>query len=59
MAKNPKKNIGVCLQIKKKNISKIISACLKIQKALYGFYNQFVKFQRILAYISKNIKNYF
>jgi hypothetical protein len=44
MAKNPKKNIGVCLQIKKKNISKIISACLKIQKALYGFYIQFVKF---------------
>ena len=26
---------------------------------LYGFYNKFVKFQMILAYISKILKNYF
>jgi hypothetical protein len=31
----------------------------KIQKVLHGFYNQFVKFQRILAYILKIFKTYF
>jgi len=31
----------------------------KIQKVLHGFYNQFVKFQRILTYISKIFKTYF
>jgi hypothetical protein len=25
---------------------------------LHGFYNKFIKFQRILAYISKILKNY-
>jgi hypothetical protein len=28
-------------------------------KMLYGFYNKFVKFQRILTYISKILKIYF
>jgi len=42
---------------KKKNISKISWHVLK--KILHGFYNKFVKFQGILTYILKILKNYF
>jgi len=40
-----------------KKISKIPWHVLK--KILHGFYNKFVKFQEILTYILKILKNYF
>ena len=58
MAKNPKKISEHALKIKK-NISKNIIGCLKIQKILHEFYNQFVKFQNILTYIWKILKTFF
>jgi hypothetical protein len=50
MVKNPKNYLSIFLK------SKIFWHVLKM---LHGFYNKSVKFQRILVYISKILKNYF
>jgi hypothetical protein len=57
MVKKSRKYLSMSYKLRKE--FKNIFACLKIQKVLLGFYNQFVKLQRILAYFSNILKTYF
>ena len=57
MVKKSIKYLSMSYKLRKE--FKNIFACLKIQKVLLGFYNEFVKLQRTLAYFSNILKTYF